>query len=183
MQCRCQFIFRLLALALLLAGRPASATDVRFSYGDLQNTPQAVRGFDLYPIIIQTTNGQFITTKDRIRMTTDTNGTCIATNLLPGRYRGQFNGSYTVTTNFFTFPTGLTNGQVNAKDYVDLSPFNIAGLQYAGLDRFGNTWIYDGLNWSNTVHGGNLFAASFYDALGQSWFNFNGGTIANQPAN
>ena len=128
------------SLAILLTALSAQAADVIFNLEDFTTKPQAVRALAVYPIGAPYTNGAgFIVTRDRVLVTTGTNGSVIVSNVYGGGYRSELLGTYTLTTNFFLFP--VSNGVINASDWTTgltnaLSGANTAYSQNAADGRF-----------------------------------------------
>jgi len=102
------------------------AVHVLFTFQSSDTTPQGLRYVALYPIGGPYTNGAgAIITRDRVSGTTGTNGQVIISNLYGLSYRGELQGTFTATTNYYTFP--ITNGLVNAADYAG-APTNANGI-------------------------------------------------------
>lgn len=115
---------RFLACLLLLLGFSAEAAHVAFTNSDFTTAAQSVRKLDLYPVGAPFTNGGVIVTRDRVSRVNNTNGWVIVSNIIGGTYRGEFQGTFTTSTNHFLFP--VTNGIINAADWV-VSPTNWPG--------------------------------------------------------
>src|ERR1035438_5737642 len=112
------------AMMGLPAGALAQSNQVVFSYGDFTQTPQTVRKIFLYPLYLPGVNPAGMTTLDRRTVLTDTSGVAVVTNMLAGLYRGEFQGVWSPTTNWFTVPA--TNGLVWASNCV-ASAYVLAG--------------------------------------------------------
>lgn len=97
----------LLGLAIAALGLDATAQNnqVIFGYGDFAQTIQTNRKIFLYPLYLPSVNSAGITTVDRKTYLTDTNGLAMVTGMLPGLYRGEFQGIWMTTTNWLTIPT------------------------------------------------------------------------------
>lgn len=99
---------RIAVLAALAGIGSAAGADygakVQFDFYNAGLAPQGVRGFYLYPVSVPSTNVYGLTTLDRIYRMTGTNASVTISNLVAGTYRGEFVGTYRVTTNYFVVP-------------------------------------------------------------------------------
>jgi hypothetical protein len=101
----------ILALSCLALAFDAGAQNntVYFSFADGGQSQQFNRKVYLYPEWLAATQPLGITTPDRLTRYTDAvTGVATVTNMLPGQWRGEFQGSWQASTNWFTIP--LTNG-------------------------------------------------------------------------
>jgi alpha-galactosidase len=120
-----------LLLPLLPEWRQARAANVVFTFQSSDSTVQAARGFCLYPIGGPFTNAAgAIITRDRVCVTTGTNGSVTISNVYGWTYRSELQGTYAVTTNYYTFP--VTNGTISADLYTG-SPTNGPALAYSAI--------------------------------------------------
>jgi hypothetical protein len=132
--------------ALAPAAR-AQSNQVCFSYSDFGQTPQTVRKLYLYPLYVPSTSPMGMTTLDRRVYLTDMHGLATATNMLAGLYRGEFQGVWQATTNWFTIPA--TNGLIYASNCV-ASAYVLAGSQIPAYSmtqadaRFASIWAMGG---------------------------------------
>jgi hypothetical protein len=106
----------LLGILLCVAAAGARAADADFLFQSANTVPQGLRFVALYPSGTFTNGNGVIVTRDRVTGTTDTNGSLIISNVYGGDYRGELQGTYTVTTNWYHFP--VTNGLIRAGDYL-----------------------------------------------------------------
>jgi lysophospholipase L1-like esterase len=112
------------------------AANVVFTFQSPDSTVQAARGFCLYPIGGPFTNAAgAIITRDRVCVTTGTNGSVTISNVYGWTYRSELQGTYAVTTNFYTFP--VTNGTISADLYTG-SPTNGPALAYSAAQSDSN---------------------------------------------
>lgn len=106
-----------LAIAAAGDGRaPLFAAHVSWTYQSSDTTPQGLRSASVYPSGTFTNGAGAIITRDRVSRTTDATGQLIISNIYGGDYRGELQGTFTVTTNWYRFP--VTNGLINAADYI-----------------------------------------------------------------
>ncbi len=103
---------RFLAIAVWLAmAVVCQAGDVVFTNtADFQGHVQQVRSAFVYFIDPPATN----VTRDRVDFKTDLTGSFVITNYYPGNYRVEFQGTKSITTNWFQFPA--TNGVIMGWD-------------------------------------------------------------------
>lgn len=114
----------------------ARAGNAVFNFVDMTTQPQAVRSLSLYPVGGPFTNGVGgIVTRDRVSVTTGTNGMVTVSNVYGWTYRSELQGTWGTTTNYYTFP--VTNGTFNAADYAG-SPTNGPGLSYSSAQSDSN---------------------------------------------
>lgn len=123
-------LLTLLGLIGLIAAI-AEGGDFFFSFNDVTSRPQGVRMVLVYPEILNAVSPVGLTTRDRIAIATGTNGSIVVSNLVAGRYRVEFQGTYLTTTNWFGFPQ--TNGFCYATNFI-LNP-----LLYAGVPVYSTT--------------------------------------------
>lgn len=147
------------ALALLTAAALAllggclaahAAGNVKFYYETSSQAPAVSNSISVFylgaPSAFNLTN---IITRDRSKLTTDTNGYALLTNYVPGIYRSELQGKYSVTTNWYNFP--VTNGTIYAADpawsVVETNAFSSSTVAYSqaavdalfiGIDTFTN---------------------------------------------
>lgn len=126
----------LLLLSLAMAAARCWAGNAVFNFVDMTTQPQAVRSLSLYPVGGPFTNGVGgIVTRDRVSVTTGTNGSVTVSNVYGWTYRSELQGTWGTTTNYYTFP--VTNGTFNAADYAG-SPTNGPGLSYSSAQSDSN---------------------------------------------
>ena len=110
-------MMRIAAILLLTLAIAGAQMNVVFPWVNSANGPQQVRRMELFPIAVNGTGPNGLTTLDRISKTTDMTGSVLFTNLLPGSYMAVFYGNTICTTQWFSF-SPFTNGTVNATNYV-----------------------------------------------------------------
>jgi hypothetical protein len=115
----------ILFLRLVSDTAAVRAADVSFGFDSSDATPQGLRSVSLYPSGTFTNGAGRIITRDRVSRTTDVAGNVTVSNVYGGDYRGELQGTFTVTTNWYHFP--VTNGLINAADYIG-PPTNSAGV-------------------------------------------------------
>jgi len=105
-------IILLLCFGLAMLSPARAAVNVQFDFYNSALAPQGGRDFFLYPECIRAVNPLGLTTRDRLYRAIGTNGSVTVSNLVWGDYRGEFRGTYTTTTNWFSIAetdTGLVN--------------------------------------------------------------------------
>lgn len=107
---------RLIGLLVLFTLRSTFAADVSFGFDTSDTTPQGLRSVSLYPSGTFTNGAGRIITRDRMSRITDSDGNVTISNVYGGDYRGELQGTFTVTTNWYHFP--VTNGLISAADWI-----------------------------------------------------------------
>jgi hypothetical protein len=170
---------RYLAFLVLLLPWLATAAHVEFDYRNSAMEAQGVRFVNLYPLYVYDTNN-ILVTRDRISRPTLAAGTCTVSNLLRGTYRAEFQGFYTVTTNWFQFPE--TNGTINAWLYRTNSAFGSVPTNgiFATLADLTNCIAASGVSSFNTRTGAVVLASNdVITALGYAPGTGSGSGITN----
>lgn len=104
----------------------AFGAQVLFSFQNAAAAGQTNRPMFLYPTGGPFTNGAgVIITRDRVQGTTDGSGNLTISNVYGWTYRGELQGSFGNTTNYYNFP--VTNGLIAAASYAG-SPTNANGI-------------------------------------------------------
>lgn len=117
-----------LAVLLWCVSAHAVSNTVNFAFKDFSSTPQNLKNAQIYFLDYDTETSTNLVVRDRVTKTPTADGLVTVTNYTPGKYRVEFTGLFTTTTNWFDFPA--TNGTINAKDW-KTSPTNTpAGLAY-----------------------------------------------------
>jgi hypothetical protein len=116
-------------LALAVLGLPwlalGQSNVVVGSYADFGQNPQTGRRLYMYPLWLPSVSPSGITTLDRRTLVTDAvTGQASTANVLAGLYRGEFQGTWQPTTNWFTIPA--TNGTIYLSNCV-ASSYVLAG--------------------------------------------------------
>jgi len=113
-----------LFILLSLLAESAFGVHVVFHFTSSNTDPQGIRSLALYPYGPSTNGNGVIITRDRMMGVTDTNGDITISNLYGGSvlgfYRGELRGTFTTTTNWYSFPD--TNGLVVAANYTTNIP-------------------------------------------------------------
>jgi hypothetical protein len=140
MSMKTRYAFCALLLALVLAGAGARSADVGFTFVNQASEAQAYRWLFLYPLLTNNAaSGVGIITRDRVAKTNDGSGTVIVSNVLAGWVRGEFEGYYTKTTNWYYIPQ--TNGFVFATNYMVPPPYRGNGLLIEDGNSQGNRFL------------------------------------------
>jgi len=152
-----------LFMLLLLLAESAFGVHVVFHFTSSNTDPQGIRSLALYPYGPSTNGNGVIITRDRMMGITDTNGDITISNLYGGAtlgfYRGELRGTFTTTTNWYSFPD--TNGLVVAANYTTnipgfTTPFTLSAadnryIQIAGGNG-ANVTNYNATNLDIGIH-------------------------------
>lgn len=124
----------LLGISFCLALVGVRAAHVGFAFQSSDSSPQGLRSVSIYPTGTFTNGNGIIITRDRVTGSTDTNGSLTVSNIYGGDYRGELQGTFTVTTNWYHFP--VTNGLIRAADYLSPPATNggVVGYSQAQAD-------------------------------------------------
>jgi len=163
----------LAALSLSLNARGQLA--VQFSPVDSLGRPAILRPFVIYPLDAPFNSGSNQVSRDRISLNTGPTGSFIVSNLVGQDFMTVLSGSFTSTTNYYSFP--VTNGLVLANPYLG-APTNAPGFAIAYPEAVSDAryWAKAGLvAGTNTTFRTNG-AVVFIDTTGSG-----GGQATNAP--
>ena len=164
----------MLGLAGLAWGQ---SNQVIFSYADFSQTVQTGRKLYLYPLWLSATQPAGLTTRDRRTAVTDLTGQAVLTNMLAGLYRGEFQGVWQPTTNWFTvWPTNtgtvwasnlVANAYVLAGSQIPAYSMPQADARFAPIGSVSHllTGITNGVNGLQTDPNGELIPAASHGFL------------------
>jgi hypothetical protein len=115
----------LLGLALLLCAVPSmaqSGVNVTYNFTDFTSAPQAINRIILTPLQPFADYNGAILTAVPITGVTGTNGSYTYSNVIPGyTYRVELDSAYAVTIRTNGLPSGLSNTNVNARDFLGVA--------------------------------------------------------------
>jgi hypothetical protein len=172
------YIFTYLAMAWAAFG-----AQVIFQFQAPDSRPQTNRPFSLYPSGTFTNGAGAIITIDRVNRTTDTNGSCTISNVYGGDYRGELQGTFGPTTNWYHFQS--TNGTIYAAGSTTAPTNGNTGYRSYTTDESDGRFALIGASGGTAAPGTNLQAVTLGSVTTLSLSNtpsFNARDLSNLQA-